>query len=464
VPCASACHDVVVTGTHGQRAVVPLLIVSGVVVLVVWGLGRGIWLSNLHNGVLALALTLVGAYVLFQRPGHREGRLFMAAGTVEAIMFLGRQEGRSPGGGIWWGWLGVWPVAVGLALTTLAVILFPDGRLPSSRWRWMPTVVVAVAVGCAGMSALWPVEYASTGVATEHPLSLGGGAAAAAVWTVVAHPAYAALQLLWVPAVVVRWRSSGGLVRVQLAWVALAACVSAAALVAGLVGWGTPRLGLLTAGLVPIAAGWAIVHGQHLAAYSALSWLSRTGAASERLPADLARAVAEALAAPRAAVWIGDSRALYVGGEWPEGGDGSGPVSLAALRETPQRLVRPVTTADGTVIGAIDVDRPADRLSLAQERLVDDLVAQAVLVIEHLTLFRGSTRQPPGDLARLSPREHQVLELIARGLSNAAICQELHLSIKTVEPIIGAIFTKLGLDADSANNRRVLAVRAFLRA
>ena len=52
---------------------------------------------------------------------------------------------------------------------------------------------------------------------------------------------------------------------------------------------------------------------------------------------------------------------------------------------------------------------------------------------------------------------------MARGRSNAAICDELHLSIKTVEPVVSAIFTKLGLSADTANNRRVLAVLAYFR-
>ncbi len=57
-----------------------------------------------------------------------------------------------------------------------------------------------------------------------------------------------------------------------------------------------------------------------------------------------------------------------------------------------------------------------------------------------------------------------MLELVARGLSNAAICDELHLSIKTVEPAVGSILIKLGLHADSASNRRVLAALRYLGA
>lgn len=113
---------------------------------------------------------------------------------------------------------------------------------------------------------------------------------------------------------------------------------------------GTPRLGLVTAGLVPVAAGWAIVHGQHLAAYSALSWLSRTGAVD--LPADLARAMAEAMAAPRATVWSGDEDALDVVGRWPADGARSGSVSLAALRGAPDLVTRPIVR-DGTVLAVL---------------------------------------------------------------------------------------------------------------
>jgi hypothetical protein len=46
--------------SRGLRALGPLLLASGVVALVAFGQARGLWLSNLHNGLLALAFTFVG--------------------------------------------------------------------------------------------------------------------------------------------------------------------------------------------------------------------------------------------------------------------------------------------------------------------------------------------------------------------------------------------------------------------
>ncbi len=123
-----------------------------------------------------------------------------------------------------------------------------------------------------------------------------------------------------------------------------------------------------------------------------------------------------------------------------------------------------MTHADKPV-GAISVDRAeGDPLSLAELRLLDDLSAQAGLVIEHQGLADVFARQHrAGRLEGLSAREQEVLELLARGLSNAAICRELHLSVKTVEPLISAIFAKLGLHHDAGSNRRVLAALAYAR-
>jgi DNA-binding NarL/FixJ family response regulator len=66
-------------------------------------------------------------------------------------------------------------------------------------------------------------------------------------------------------------------------------------------------------------------------------------------------------------------------------------------------------------------------------------------------------------LAELSPREREVLSLMAEGRSNSAICAKLFLSPKTVETHVTAIFSKLRLGQAPDDHRRVLAVLAYLR-
>ncbi len=456
---------VIVAGSWSARGRAPLLLLSGVVVAVSFGLARGVWLPNLHNGLLALAFTVVGGYVLFQRPGHREGRLFLATGVVEAVLFLGRQIGHRPTapGSAWWGWLGVWPTAAALALTTFSVLCFPDGRLPAPAWRWVAGAVVLLAATCAALSAIWPVEYGSADVTLEHPVNSTSPSGIADLWSAIAHPTYAAFQLLWVVTVVVRWRAAGQAVRRQLTWLLAAAAVSLIALAVGLVAAGSPRAGLLTATLVPVAAGWAIVHGQHVMAYSALTWLSRTEVDPANLPTELARTVAEALSAPGATLWMGSDK-VHAIGVWPETDADIAVTTIEELERSPAVHMRLVTNR-GTEVGALSVDRAGtDQLSLAESRLFDDLAAQASLVIDHIGLADVIAQQRrAGHLDGFSRREREVLELMARGRSNSAICEELHLSIKTVEPIVSAIFTKLDLHSDAANNRRVLAVLAYLR-
>jgi DNA-binding NarL/FixJ family response regulator len=67
-------------------------------------------------------------------------------------------------------------------------------------------------------------------------------------------------------------------------------------------------------------------------------------------------------------------------------------------------------------------------------------------------------------LDELTPREREVLELMAEGLSNQGICRKLVLSPKTVETHVHSIFGKLVLPQEPDEHRRVLAVLAFLRA
>jgi DNA-binding NarL/FixJ family response regulator len=68
------------------------------------------------------------------------------------------------------------------------------------------------------------------------------------------------------------------------------------------------------------------------------------------------------------------------------------------------------------------------------------------------------------ELDQLSPRELEVLELMAEGRSNRAIGEELTVELKTVETHVGRVFTKLGLHEGRLENRRVLAVLTYVGA
>jgi DNA-binding NarL/FixJ family response regulator len=116
---------------------------------------------------------------------------------------------------------------------------------------------------------------------------------------------------------------------------------------------------------------------------------------------------------------------------------------------------------DGRGLGYLLKDRVADlgTLSDAIRR-----VAAGGTVIDPEVVSRLLSRRRDRDiLDDLTPRESEVLQLMAEGHSNGAICEQLHIGQKTVETHIGTIFSKLELYPGDEVDRRVHAVLTYLR-
>ncbi|WP_426403032.1 LuxR C-terminal-related transcriptional regulator [Streptomyces sp. R-07] len=100
----------------------------------------------------------------------------------------------------------------------------------------------------------------------------------------------------------------------------------------------------------------------------------------------------------------------------------------------------------------------ADQFIDALERVAAGGTATDPAVIARLLTGAPSDRR----LEKLSEREHSVLGLMAEGLSNQVIAQRLFLSESAIGKHTTSLFGKLGIVDDGTNNRRVLAVLAYL--
>ena len=81
-------------------------------------------------------------------------------------------------------------------------------------------------------------------------------------------------------------------------------------------------------------------------------------------------------------------------------------------------------------------------------------------IIVSTLLARQRTDDP---ISQLTPREREVLELMATGSSNQGIADELVITLRAVEKYVSSIFGKLGLPSTGSESRRVLAVLLYLR-
>jgi DNA-binding NarL/FixJ family response regulator len=93
------------------------------------------------------------------------------------------------------------------------------------------------------------------------------------------------------------------------------------------------------------------------------------------------------------------------------------------------------------------------------ERVADGGSAIDPMIVSTLL----SKRRSDDLLTTLTPREREVLELMAEGRSNQGIADKLVITLRAAEKYVSSIFTKLGLPSGGSDSRRVLAVLLYLR-
>ena len=219
-----------------------------------------------------LAFSVVGALVASRHPGNPIGWILCGAGLSFALASLAgeyatyaliTEPGSLPGGDIM-AWLGTWAWPPGIILVfTYLLLLFPDGRLPSRRWKpvaWLAAVALVIAV----------IPVAITGWPNRGPILVNIGEEAPAGASAAFKSAYD-IQVLGIiltfvlgmasaASLVIRLRHARGDQRAQLKWFAYASAFLVAAIIANspLVGVGGNVLPGIALVMVPAAIGIAM--------------------------------------------------------------------------------------------------------------------------------------------------------------------------------------------------------------
>jgi DNA-binding NarL/FixJ family response regulator len=113
-------------------------------------------------------------------------------------------------------------------------------------------------------------------------------------------------------------------------------------------------------------------------------------------------------------------------------------------------------------VGYLLKDRVADVAQFLEA--VQTVAAGGTVLDPEVVASLIARSAPASPMTTLTPREREVLELMAQGRSNSAIAQTLFITEKAVAKNTSNIFMKLGLEPDDSVNRRVQAVIEYLRA
>lgn len=220
------------------------------------------------NSAMALSFGVCGALIAYHRPRNWVGWLFLADGIGHATTALAApvttllQQNGAPMG---WQRLAAalfgysWPWSISLFLP-LALILFPDGRLPSSRWRpWVWAFALTAPVFVVSMGA----EPGVSPAGVEGYLTLASYDRLSDLW-LFAELRTVAFMALGMLGIFLRYRRSEEVVRRQLLWVLLGTGTVVVVVILWSLVAGTPIAVLLAIPLIPISVAVGILRYQLL--------------------------------------------------------------------------------------------------------------------------------------------------------------------------------------------------------
>lgn len=229
--------------------------------------------TGIFVNVIALVFGTTGLVLVWSVPGNRIGWIYLAAGVLGGLTVA---SFTYPGVAVAKGW----PLAVEVAvisdvvyfpwiltMVSLPALLFPDGKLPSPRWRWVARAIVAFYVLILLSGPVYPTITNDVFAGEPNPWAVDALVPffESAVWSVMGMSLLAVSLLGPAVALLLRFRRSVGVERLQLKWLALSASVAVVGLgltyALGGEGWLSviTVIGLIGVLSIPVTTGMAIV-------------------------------------------------------------------------------------------------------------------------------------------------------------------------------------------------------------
>jgi hypothetical protein len=185
----------------------------------------------LENAVLAVSFSIIGAIIASRLPTNSLGWLYCAAACIIAVAYLSaeyaiyallaRPDSLPAGEAL--AWLASWVWLLSIGCIVLSLLLFPNGRLPSSSWSWLAWLSVLLTIAGAVWVALSPGAIGNLG-SIRNPLGIEGlPDGYKPVQTIM----FALLFVAAVSTLGLRLRRSKGIEHQQIKWPAYTAVIAA---------------------------------------------------------------------------------------------------------------------------------------------------------------------------------------------------------------------------------------------